>query len=227
MNETQLLVQRLGQLESAVVADVMDAMGLEHQVLAPGMLAVRPGSKMAGPAICAAGSEKAGTDALPTFGLDASVYPGGIVVIDTGGCERGAVIGDNMVASMVGRGARGFIVDGGIRDSADFLSLEEPVFCRYHSPLNAHKYWHFTAFEEPITLRGIRADVTVHPGDLLLADSDGIAVLPRQHAEQIIADGEVHMQTENGIKQALLAGGDREAVTRAAGRLQHIKPLPR
>lgn len=227
MHETESLVERLSRLESAVVADVMDAMGLEHQVTAADIRPVRPGSKMAGPAVCAAGSEAADARALPTFGLDAAVYPGGIVVIDTGNCERGAVIGDNMVASMVGRGARGFIVDGGIRDSADFLSLEEPVFCRYHSPLNAHKYWHFTAFEEPITLRGIRADVTVHPGDLLLADSDGIAVLPRQYAAQIIADGEIHMQTENGIKQALLAGGDRETVTRAAGRLQHVKPLSR
>ncbi len=225
MPDTQSLVERLFALESAVVADVMDTMGLLNQVLAPGLLAVGQVRKMAGPVICATGSEHDNEPALPTFGLDAAVYPGGIVVIDTGSCSRGAVIGDNMVTSMRLRGAAGFVIDGGIRDYADFQQLDTPVFYRYASSVNAHKYWHFTSFDSAITLPGVRAEVTLAPGDLLLADDDGIAVVPRQHAAQIIADAEIHLQTENSIKQGLLEGGDRETVTRAARRLQHVQPL--
>lgn len=225
MENIESLTSRLLSLESAVVADVMDTMGLENQILAADLRPVRSGSKMAGPAICAAGTEDHGGRGLPTYGLDDAVYPGGIVVIDSDNCETGALIGDNMVTSMMNRGARGFVVDGGIRDAADFADLSAPVFYRYISSVNAHRYWRFTAFEEAVSLRGIRGTVMVHPGDLLLADQDGIAILPKKYAAQIIADAEIHMCTEAGIKKELLAGGDRKAVTLAAQRLQHVRPL--
>lgn len=225
MGKTNSLTTRLGALESAVVADVMTAMGLENQVAAQSIRPLNTNWKMAGPAICAKGTDKKDTEDVGTFGLDDSVYSGGIVVIDTDHCERGAIIGDNMVTSMVKRGAVGFIVDGGIRDYQDFIETDTPVFCRYASPVNAHKYWHFTEFETPITLPGIWGDISVSPGDLIIADADGVAVIPQQYAEQIIADAEVHLATENSIKSALLKNGDRKTVTAAANRLQHVKPL--
>ncbi|MFV0278239.1 MAG: RraA family protein [Parahaliea sp.] len=225
MDDYAQLAERLLQLESAVVADVLEAAGLDSQSLAADIRPVRTGSKMAGPAICAAGSQNYGERKPPSFELDDTIYPGGILIIDTDRCERGAIIGDNMVASMVNRGAAGFIVDGGIRDYADFVELPQPVFYRYACPISAHRDWGFTSFEQPITLRGMRDDVTINPGDLLLADGDGVVVVPRRHALQIIEDAEVHMATENSIKQALLRGEDRRTVTSAAGRLKHVRPL--
>lgn len=227
MNDSTSLSARLAQLESAVVADVMVTMGLEAQVAAHEIRSLDPRWKIAGPAICARGTDRPGATGLPTFDLDAAIYPGGIVVIDTDRCERGAILGDNMVTSMAGRGAAGFVVDGGVRDGRDFPAMDTPVFCRYTTPINAHRYWRFTAFEEPVTLRGIWEDVTVNPGDLLIGDADGVAVLPREHAGRIIADAEIHLRTENSIKDALVAGGDRRTVTEAAGRLMHVKPLGR
>lgn len=225
MTHTHALIPRLEQLESAVVADVMTAMGLDAQVAAHDIRPLKTEWKMVGPAICARGTDQPNTKGLPTFGLDNSVYPGGIVVIDTDQCMRGAIIGDNMVTSMRNRGAAGFIVDGGIRDYGDFINSDIPVFCRYTTPVNAHKYWHFTQFETPITLRGIWGDVEVNPGDLIIADADGISVIPAQYAEQIISDAEVHLQTETSIKKALLEEGDRETVTATSQRLQHVKAI--
>ena len=225
MNDTQLLSARLKQLESAVVADVMTSMGLEAQIPAYDIRPLTTEWKIAGPAICARGSDKTSVEGVSTYGLDDSIYAGGIVVIDTDNCMRGAVIGDNMTTSMVMRGAAGFIVDGGIRDYQEFINDDVPVFCRYTSPINAHKYWHFTEFEKPIRLRGIWNDVIVNPGDLIIGDADGIAVIPRQHAEQIIGYSEIHLQTENNIKKALVKGEIRENVTGKAKRLQHVKPL--
>lgn len=225
MSNRPSLTTRLAQLESAVVADVMTTMGLEAQVAAADIRPLNARWKMAGPAICAKGTDDPKAGGIPTFGLDDSVYPGGIVVIDTDNCMRGAIIGDNMVTSMVKRGAVGFIVDGGIRDYQEFVDTDTTVFCRYTTPINAHQYWHFTAFETPITLRGIWGDITVNPADLIIADADGIAVIPQHYAEQIIADAEIHQQTENTIKNALLNGGDRQSVTEQSKRLKHVKPL--
>lgn len=226
--QIQSMITRLKELEAAVVADVMVAMGLENQVLASSFLSVEPLCKveplpkLVGPAICAKGSVNAGNNAKPTFGLDNSIYPSGIVLIDSDNCQKGALIGDNMATSMKNKGAIGFIVDGGIRDSQEFAALEMPTFYKYKTPINAHKYFSFTDFEVPITMDGIWGPVTVQPGDLIIADEDGIAVLPIQHAEQIITDSEIHLQTENAIKSALLSGSTRQEASTEFPRLKHV-----
>ena len=225
MGDNNSLTTRLEALESAVVADVLIAMGFENQVAAHNIRPLNTNWKIAGPAICAKGTDNPDSESVPTFGLDDSVYPGGIVVIDTDNCNRGAIIGDNMVTSMVKRGAVGFIVDGGIRDYQEFIDTDTPVFCRYTAPVNAYKFWHFTAFETPITLSGIWDDITVSPGDLIIGDADGISVIPQQYAEQVIADAEIHQATENSIKSGLLKNGDRKSITDASKRLQHVKPI--
>lgn len=220
------LILRLQKLEAAVVADVMVAMELYQQVLSPDLVPLprKQGlvKRIAGPAICAEGEENAGDKALPTFGLDQSVYRGGIVIINTNNCRKGAVIGDNMATSMKNNGAIGFITDGGIRDAEEFIQEDLPVFHRYRSPINTHKFWSFTSFEHPIKMPGIWGEVTIHPGDLILADGDGVVVLPYQQAETIIEHGEIHLKTENSIKQGLLAGGDRKTVSKQNPRLAHV-----
>ena len=219
----QTLINRLNTLEAAVVADVMVAMGLERQVLAPSFLSLGLDETLIGPAICAKGRVDAGNDAKPTFGLDDSVYPGGIVVIDSNNCQKGALIGDNMATSMKNNGAIGFIVDGGIRDAVEFLTLELPIFYKYKTPINAHKFFSFTDFEVPITVDGIWGNVTINPGDLVIADSDGCSIIPLQHAEQVIADSAIHQQTENNIKSAIEKGESRKNASANFSRLQHVK----
>jgi len=222
-SNTQTLINRLKTLEAAVIADVMVATGLESQVLAPSFLSLGLTGSLIGPAICAKGRVEAGDDAKPTFGLDESVYPGGIVVIDSNNCQKGALIGDNMATSMKNNGAIGFIVDGGIRDAVEFLTLELPIFYKYKTPVNAHKFFSFTDFDVPISIDGIWGTVTITPGDLIIADSDGCSIIPLQHAEQIITDSEIHQQTENNIKSAIEKGESRKNASANFPRLQHVK----
>ncbi len=223
-DNTQALINRLNTLEAAVIADVMVAMGFESHVLAPSFLSLGLNERLIGPAICAKGRVDAGIDAKPTFELDESVYPGGIVVIDADNCQKGALIGDNMAISMKNNGAIGFIVDGGIRDAVEFLTLKLPIFYKYKTPINAHKFFSFTDFEVPISIDGIWGAVTINPGDLIIADTDGCSIIPLQHAEQIITDSEIHQQTENSIKSALEKGETRKNASAKFPRLQHVKP---
>jgi regulator of RNase E activity RraA len=223
MTEEPLWV-RLSELEAAAIADVLVAMGLETQVLAADL---RPlgAAKMAGVALCAEGGEGGGQPAIPTFELDDLVTPGAVVVIATNGCDKGAIIGDNMVTSMVRAGARGFLLDGGVRDREALVDGPVPVWCRYASPINAHRKWKYTAMNRPVTLPGIWGDVEIRPGDLILGDEDGVVVLPQEHAAQIIHDAEIHMRAEADIKAAIEAGESRETATKSSRRLQHVRPL--
>ena len=218
------LLTRLSKLEAAAAADVMVAMGLEAQVLAP---EIQPlgGAAMAGIALCAEGREGSDAPGLPTFELDALVSPGAIVVISTGGCDKGAIIGDNMVTSMVQAGARGFVLDGGIRDKEALADGAVPVWCRYASPINAHRKWKYTAMDTPVTLPGIWGSVKIRSGDFILGDADGVVVLPQEYARQIINDAEIHMRAEADIKTAIEAGESRETATKSSRRLQHVHPL--
>ena len=214
----------LEQADTASVADVMGAMGLECMVLAPD---IRPLGKavMAGRAICASGSPDPSKPALATFELDRRVIPGSVIVISTGGSEHGAIIGANMVASMARSGAVGFLLDAGVRDCAELASRPQPVWCRYRSPASAHKYWRYNSFDQPVELPGLQGKVTVFPGDFILADEDGVCVIPQGLAPQILTDAIIHAGMEGDIARAIAAGVTREAVTRRLPRLAHVRPL--
>lgn len=219
------LVARLRNLEASAAADVMTAMGLERQVLCPTLAPIGPRSRIAGPALCAMGTDRDGEPGLPNTDLDDLVYPGAIVVIDTDNCQKGAIIGGNMVTSMVGRGASGFLLDGGVRDTVELSRAPVPVYCAYASPINAHRFWRYTAFDVPVTLPGIWGRVQIAPGDYILGDEDGVCVLPKDHAEQIVRDAEIHMETEARIGARIEAGDDRKAATKVSKRLEHVVPL--
>ncbi|WP_373006748.1 RraA family protein [Hyphomonas sp.] len=221
-----LLIDRLRALDSATIADVMTAMGLHGQVLSP---ALRPTNtataRCAGHAVCARGSNDPDGPGIASFRLDNAVTSGCIVLIDTNGCETGAIVGGNMVTSMMGLGAAGFIIDGGIRDAQELSACSAPVYRRYDTPISAHGRWKYTSVGEAITLPGVWQPVQVHPGDLVLTDSDGIVVLPKAHAESIIGYAERHIQSEDAIGKAIRNGESRETATKNNPRLTYVVPL--
>jgi regulator of RNase E activity RraA len=224
--QTATLVKRLQAIDSASVADVMTAMGLDAQVLAPSLKPLSAEKcSFAGVAVCARGAEAPKGETLPTFALDDAVHEDSIVVIETGGCELGAIIGDNMATSMIRSGAKAFVIDGGVRDADALRGGETPVYCRYASSVSAHRFWKYTSVGEAITMPGIWSDVRIEPGDLMRGDADGIAIVPKAHAETIIEHAERLQQVDEDIKAAMLAGKSREEATRGSDRLKGVKPL--
>jgi 4-hydroxy-4-methyl-2-oxoglutarate aldolase len=76
----------------------------------------------------------------------------------------------------------------------------------------------------PIMLPGQRGTpVVIHPGDIVLADTDGVVVIPARLATQVILDAEVLEQIEEKIRKDLRKGEDREAVYKRHDRFGHIK----
>ena len=114
--------------------------------------------------------------------LHAAIYraePGSIIVLQAGDV-RYAMSGGNVCATAQQLGIAGFVIDGVIRDVAEVRKTKFPVFARGVSPVPGKKKALGT-LNQPITCGG----VAVNPGDIVVADEEGIAVLPANQSEKI------------------------------------------
>jgi regulator of RNase E activity RraA len=98
----------------------------------------------------------------------------------------------------------GYIVDGGCRDSAFIEKLGFPVFCKYFTPVDVVGKWAATALGKPIKI----GDVVVRTGDYVLADRDGIVIIPGEIVEEVVIETEKVLQKENLVRKAILQGVD-------------------
>jgi regulator of RNase E activity RraA len=108
-------------------------------------------------------------------------------------------------AETLGRkGVLGVIADGGVRDAEFIIAQGFQVWHRYFTPRDIVGYWLPDAMDVPVRI----GEVTVNPGDLLLADTDGVICLPLAQAEAIVTEAEHMMGRENLVRTAILAGTD-------------------
>jgi regulator of RNase E activity RraA len=131
-----------------------------------------------------------------------SVPPGHVLVVDCRGDTRAASGGEILATRLMVRGVAGLVSDGGIRDSAPIARLPMPVFCAGASaPLNLAVH-HATELQVPIGCGG----VAVYPGDLIVADADGVVVVPAHLAEEVARDAEQQERLEAWVLTRIQAG---------------------
>ena len=88
---------------------------------------------------------------------------------------------------MQARGVVGVVVDGGVRDTAFLRQCKMPIVARYRTPAQAIGRWRVTAKQVPIQVRGGLAKLlTVNPGDAIVADDDGVIVVPENMVSTVI-----------------------------------------
>jgi 4-hydroxy-4-methyl-2-oxoglutarate aldolase len=127
--------------------------------------------------------------------------PGDVVVVELGGMvDRATFLGDVTGLGMKMAGALGCIVDGGIRDLSEFIPMKDfPIYYRgAHASAMADQVG--VQWNGPIRLGGI----TVLPGDIIVADAEGVQVVPPQLVADVIAAAEDTVYTEN-FKRELMA----------------------
>jgi 4-hydroxy-4-methyl-2-oxoglutarate aldolase len=120
--------------------------------------------------------------------------PGDVVVVELGGMvDRATFLGDVTGIGMQTAGALGVIVDGGIRDLSEFIPMKDfPIFYRgAHASAMADQVG--VEWNGPIRLGGI----TVLPGDIIVADAEGVLAVPPQYVADVIKDAENTVHTEN------------------------------
>jgi regulator of RNase E activity RraA len=114
--------------------------------------------------------------------LHAAIYraeSGSVIVVQSGDCDY-AMSGGNVCATAQQRGIAGFVIDGVIRDVAEVREAGFAVFARGTSPVPGQKKA-LGSLNQPITC----GRVTVNPGDIVVADEEGIAVIPTAQQEEI------------------------------------------
>jgi 4-hydroxy-4-methyl-2-oxoglutarate aldolase len=111
--------------------------------------------------------------------------PGDVLVIDVGGDLDCGIWGGNVTnEDAVPAGLGGVVIDGVCRDQGDVIRSGIPTFVRGTSPMHGHGIYGTTCFNtEPVRIGGI----SIAPGDLVVGDADGIAVIPAGRAEEIVA----------------------------------------
>lgn len=201
------LGERLRQCYSGAVFDTLRERGLTNTVLPKDIRPLDPSRVMAGPVFTVSGSPKDGIsehETLIAWTEFLSAAPKDHVVVCTGHDDDRALMGELSAETLHFRGVRGYLSDGGIRDSDFILKLGFPVFSRYFTPRDVVGAWTPDRFSETITI----GDVPIHPGDYLIGDIDGTVIIPGGMAAGVITDTEMVMQTENKVRDAILRGVD-------------------
>lgn len=198
---------RLERCYSGAVFDTLRERSLTNTVLPKDIRPLDPSLVMAGPVFTVSGSGKDGLsehETLIAWTEFLSAAPKGHVVVCTGHDDDRALMGELSAETLQFRGIKGYLTDGGTRDSDFILKLGFPVFSRYFTPRDVVGAWTPDRFDEPVTV----GDVTIHPGDYLIGDIDGTVVIPGAMAADVIAEVEMVMQTENKVRAAILQGVD-------------------
>jgi regulator of RNase E activity RraA len=225
------LIARLAKLETAGFSDVLDEMGYPNQVLASELRPLDAERRLAGVAFCVRGENRVVTQTaappdrhLSPYELERKMKPGLVAVIDAGGQNIGATIGGFVATSLKASGCQGLVTNGGVRDSREIVAVGLPVFCRFVTPVNASRRWSIAEVGRPVTLPGIGGgSVTVHPGDYLLGDADGIIVIPAGIVVAAVDAAEKLDAIEKTITQGIREGGTREQLFKLHPRFAHIR----
>jgi 4-hydroxy-4-methyl-2-oxoglutarate aldolase len=190
---------------SAVFSDVCDRLGLRNQTAEPGIVQLCGRGTLIGWARTALALP---VDAPPHrhYGNEIdfidSLRQGDVAVID---CSRRPVAawGELFSTASKGRGARGAIIDGMIRDRGKIEALGFSVFARGCRPTDSLGRVSIEEADLAVTLTG----VPVRSGDLVVADADGITVVPREQAEETVRLAVEKATTEDHARDLLLRGG--------------------
>jgi 4-hydroxy-4-methyl-2-oxoglutarate aldolase len=127
---------------------------------------------------------------------------GDVLVVDAkGNKEAGGMWGEIMTTAAQTKGIRGIIIDGAVRDARALLELKFPTFASAISPGGTVKKT-LGSINTSIVCGG----VAVHPGDVVVGDADGVVVVPRNIAENLITKAEERENAETEIKKRLRMG---------------------
>ena len=192
-------------LFSAVLSDVLDSMGITGQVVAPMLRPLSPDMRVVGYARTARGATVNYPPKQPYGKLLASIdslTDRDVLLISLEPTSVSAMFGGLLATAVQVAGGRGVIVDGNVRDAKEIERLQMPTFMRGFMPLDSFGRDEVVEVDGPITIAG----VLVHPGDLVLADYDGIVVVPSRVEEEVLEAAFQKVAGEGEVRHALRSG---------------------
>jgi regulator of RNase E activity RraA len=132
-----------------------------------------------------------------------SITPGDIFCVDALGVPTAGIIGDILATRLQTRGVVAAVINGAVRDAPYIKEVELPVFAATTHPAHSGRDLVPVDFDRPINMAGVH----VIPGDIILADDEGIIAMPLELAEYVAEKGPPKEQLEEWIRTKIAAGG--------------------
>jgi 4-hydroxy-4-methyl-2-oxoglutarate aldolase len=199
------VLARLRKLYSAVVADVLDALGYRNQTLAADIRPLTPVRQVCGRVFTAQATVVDKVPAKPyeleIAAVDA-MQGGDVLVCDVGNDRTCGFWGELLTTACLAKGVRGVVMSACTRDLWKIRELDFPVFGIGYHPADSLGRADILRLREPITIGGVRTS----QGDLILGDDDGIVIVPQQVAEEALRRAEEKVSGENLVRAELERG---------------------
>lgn len=194
------------RVTSAMVSDSLDLFGVRENVMRADLMPLERSMKIVGIAATAEFAPDPVFDEFDPY-ADAIDYldtlaAGEVAVIATGGNSISAFWGELFSTAAMGRGVRGVIVDGPLRDTAQILTINFPAFGVGRRPIDYKGRMKLISTRSNIECSGVQ----ISNGDYIFGDCDGVVVVPFRVAEEVFAAANERARGEKAVLRELQAG---------------------
>lgn len=193
------------KLYSGIISDVLDGMGYRNQALAGGISPLTDDTVIFGPAFTSIGTTVYSMPENPLVAQCKVVNQLGedeIYVLVTRGDYNCAVFGELFATAVNARKGAGVLLDGYARDVKALKEMKFPLFYKGRDVRTSKGRCEINECQIPVILDG----VTIRPGDYIFGDIDGVIVIPKEVAEEVIRQAAETVEKENEVRTRLLNG---------------------